>query len=169
MEHQNHSTLIFLINEDVRAIAVTYEKIDLSQDTTKMKYNPEYLSQGRLPKGAVVFKTMDPAIKVDDFVIVPTDTRHGMTVCKVVAVDIEIDFSSEQECHWIVGTVDTREFERLRQQEDAMIATVKAAKVNDERNRLRDSLLANLGGSDIKAIPMFKKSEDTNQEKGGQA
>lgn len=34
---KNYSTAIFLINEDVRAIAVTYEKIDLNQDTTKMK------------------------------------------------------------------------------------------------------------------------------------
>ena len=81
----NHSTAIFLINNDVRAIAVTYEKIDLAKDTTKMmKYQAAYLSGGRLPDGAVVFKTMDTAIKVDDFVIVPTDTRHGMTVCKVV-------------------------------------------------------------------------------------
>lgn len=165
MEHQNISTLIFLINEDVRAIAVTYEAIDLTQDTTKMKYNPEYLSQGALPKGSVVLKTMDPEIKVDDFVIVPTDTRHGMTVCKVVATDIEIDFSSTDQCHWIVGTVNTQEFEHNRQQEDAMIAKVKAAKVNDERNKLRESLLANIGDADIKRIPMFKKSK--GKRKGG--
>lgn len=165
MEHNNLSTLIFLVNEDVRAIAVTYEEIDLSKDTTKMKYNPEYLSKGRLPSGAVIFKTMDPKIKMNDFVIVPTNTRHGMTVCKVVAVDVEIDFQSAEECHWIVGTVDTNEFERLRQQEDEMIARVKAARVNDERKKLAASLLANLGDADIKSIPMVKKSE----EKGGDA
>lgn len=164
MEHQNHSTLIFLVNDEVRAVAVTYEKIDLSQDTTKMKYNPEYLSAGRLPKGAVIFKTMDPDLKVDDFVIVPTDTRHGMTVCKVVAVDVEIDYTSMEECHWIVGTVDTREFERLRQQEDKMIQAVKAAKVNESRNKLRDSLLANIRGVDTARIPMFTKPEDTERK-----
>lgn len=159
MEHRNPSTLIFLVNDDVRAIAVTYEDIDLSKDTTKMKYNPEYLSQGRLPKDAVVFKTMDPTIKVDAFVIIPTNTRHGMTVCKVVAVDIEIDYGSDKECHWIVGTVNTKEFERLRQLEDAMISRIKSAKVNDERHKLRESLLANMGSADLKRIPMFKKSK----------
>lgn len=76
----NYSTAIFLINKDVRAIAVTYEKIDMNQDTTKMKFSAPYLSGGKLPTGATVFKTMDPKVKVDDYVTVPTDTRHGMTV-----------------------------------------------------------------------------------------
>lgn len=162
--HNNHSTLIFLMNEQVRAIAVTYEKIDMDQDTTKMKYNAEYLSAGRLPKGAVIFKTMDPDIKVDDFVIVPTDTRHGMTVCKVVAVDIEIDYSSEDLCHWIVGTVDTTEFERLRQAEDQMIQMVKRGKADEERAKARDQMMAGMKNVDLAAIPMFSKSDDDNGE-----
>jgi len=153
MNVTNYSTAIFLINSNVRAIAVTYEKIDLTKDTTQMKYQPAYLSGGKLPDGAAVFKTMDPDIKVDDFVIVPTDTRHGMTVCKVVATDIEIDLQSDKECHWIVGTVDTSEFESVRQQEEKAIVAIKAGKVKAEQDKLRQEMLAALGDN-VANIPM---------------
>ena len=149
----NYSTAIFLINKDVRAIAVTYEKIDLSKDTTQMKYTAAYLSGGKLPEGAVVFKTMDPTIKVDDYVIVPTDTRHGMTVCKVVAVDIEVDFDSTKECHWIVGTVNTHEFEQIRQQEEQAIIAIKTGEVKNRQDKLRTDLMAALGDH-VLNIPM---------------
>ncbi|MCK5444990.1 MAG: hypothetical protein KAI73_05155 [Rhodospirillaceae bacterium] len=154
----NYSTAIFLINTDVRAIAVTYEKIDLAQDTTQMKYQPAYLAGGQLPKDAVVFKTMNKDIKVSDFVIVPTDTRHGMTVCKVVATDIEIDYDSDKECHWLIGTVNTANFEEIRQQEEKAILAIKAAEVNTKREELSKSLIANLGNN-AKQIPMLNKTE----------
>lgn len=154
----NYSTAIFLINRDVRAIAVTYEKIDVTQDTTQMKYQAAYLSGGRLPDGAAVFKTMNPKIKVNDFVIVPTDTRHGMTVCKVVATDIEIDFDSDKEAHWIVGTVDTREFEDIRQKEERAIIALKQAEVHKKRDELAASLIANIGDA-LPQIPMFNRDE----------
>lgn len=154
----NYSTAIFLINKDVRAIAVTYEKIDLTKDTTQMKYQPAYLSGGRLPDGAVVFKTMDQTVKVDDFVIVPTDTRHGMTVCKVVATDIEVDIESDKECHWIVGTVDTKPFEDLRQMEEQAIIALKRAEVDKKREAMRQDLLRNLGNN-VPQIPMLNVTE----------
>lgn len=166
MKHRNHSTAIFLINDKVRAIATTYEEIDLGKDTTKMKFQPEYLSGGKLPKGAVVFKTMDPDIKVDDFVVVPTDTRHGLTVCKVVAVDIEIDFSSDKECHWVIETVDTTEFERLRQEEEKMILAIKSAETNQEREKLSEALIANLGNG-VKQIPLLDKESPADNKGNG--
>lgn len=150
----NYSTAIFLINKDVRAIAVTYEKIDLNKDTTQMKYQPAYLSGGKLPDGAVVFKTMDPSVKINDFVIVPTDTRHGMTVCKVVATDIEVDMESDKECHWIVGVVDTKPFEHLRQMEEQAIIALKRAEVEKKRETMRQDLLKSLGNN-VPQIPML--------------
>lgn len=156
----NLSTAIFLINKSVRAIAVTYEKIDISQDTTQMKYTPAYLSAGKLPEGAVVFKTMDQDVKVNDFVVVPTDTRHGLTVCKVVAVDVEIDFNDNSQVHWIVGTVDTKPFEEIRQMEAQAIAKIKQARVNQERDKLREALLKDIG--EVTDIPMLDhKAEET--------
>lgn len=156
----NYSTAIFLINKDVRAIAVTYEKIDLNKDTTQMKYQPAYLSGGKLPEGAVVFKTMDPAVQINDFVIVPTDTRHGMTVCKVVATDIEVDLESDKECHWIVGTVDTKPFEHLRQMEEQAIIALKRAEVDKKRDAMRADLLKSLG-SNVPQIPMLNVTAET--------
>jgi len=111
------------------------------------------LSGGKLPNGATVFKTMDPKIKVDDFVIVPTGTRHGMTVCKVVAADIEIDLESDKECHWIVGTVDTTEFEKIRQLEEQAIIAIKAGEVKAKQATLRNNMLASLGDHALD-IPM---------------
>ncbi|MCK5614791.1 hypothetical protein KAR91_73700 [Candidatus Pacearchaeota archaeon] len=144
----NYSTAIFLTDAPVRSIAVTYEKIDMSQDTTKqMKYTPAYLSGGSLPNDAVVFKTMDTDVKIGDFVIVPTDTRHGMTVCKVVGADFEIDFESDKECHWIVGTVNTLDFEKIRQLEEKVIIKIKDGEVNNKRAEMRKSLEASMGGS----------------------
>lgn len=156
----NYSTAIFLINEEVRGIAVTYEEVDLTKDTTKLKYQPAYLEHGRMPKGAVVMKTMDSDIKVNDYVVVPTNTRHGMTVCQVVAVDVEIDFESPDECHWIVGKVDTAPFEELRQQEAEAIAKLKDAKTHKRRKELAAELMDKLDGDSIANIPLLTKQEE---------
>lgn len=153
----NYSTSIFLINKDVRAIAVSYDKIDMDADTTKMKFQPAYLSGGGVPKGAEIYKTMDQSIKINDFVVVPTNTRHGMTVCKVVAIDVEIDFESDEDCHWIVDNVSMENFEKTRQAEDQAIQAMKAAQVNKKRNELSDTMLANMG-DDIPKLEMFNKT-----------
>lgn len=149
----NYSTAIFLINKDVRAIAVTYEKIDMDKDTTKMKFNAPYLSGLKLPAGATIFKTMDQEIKIDDYVIIPTNTRHGMTVCKVVAVDVDIDFDNNHDCSWIVGTVDTAPFEKIRQEEEKAIILIKAGEVKKKQAKLRTDMLTALGDA-VKDIPM---------------
>ena len=141
----NPSTAIFLIDEGVRAVAVTYDAIDLNKDTTKMKFTPAYLASGKLPTGAVLFKTMDKEIQVDDFVIVPTNTRHGMTVCQVKAVDVDVDFDSDDEVHWLVGKVDTAPFEAVRQQEEKILVAVKDAETGAKRKELSDNLKASLG------------------------
>ena len=154
----NYSTAIFLIDPSVRAIAVTYEKIDMDQDTTKqMKYQSAYLSGGNLPKGATIFKTLDQDIEVGHFVIVPTDTRHGMTVCKVVAVDVS------SECHWIVGTVHTFDFESIRQQEEAAIMQIKKKEVAKRREELSNTLRSNIG-DDIPRISLAPVTQPINEE-----
>ena len=60
----NYSTAIFLISDEVRAINVTYERDGDAKRT--------------------LFKTFSKTIKIDDYVVVETNTRHHMTVCKVV-------------------------------------------------------------------------------------
>lgn len=120
----NYSTAVFLINDSVRAIACTYEAGDTAPRT--------------------IFKTFDQSIKVDDFVMVPTDTRHKMTVCKVVAVDVEPDLESGIQMNWIVGIVDRAGFENILEQEQVAIDAMKAAEKNRRREELRKSMLANI-------------------------
>ena len=164
MSVMNYSTAIFLANQDVRCVAVTYEKIDVTKDTTKQKYVPAYLSGGKLPEGAVLFKTFDKDISVNDLVIVPTNTRHGFTVCKVVGVDIDVDFDNQDPMHWIVGKVDTAPFERVRQQEEKMIIELRASQKDKRRRELRQDLLGQIDPDAVKRIPMFTAPSDDGDD-----
>ena len=139
----NYSTAIFLISDVVRAVEATYESHDDAPRT--------------------VFKTMDPSIKVDDFVVVPTTTRHEMTVCKIVAVDVEIDLDSGVTLDWVVGTVDRVDFEAIKKQEADAIATIKSAEKHRKREELREALIADTGEA-LKALEVFTPRDETADE-----
>jgi len=129
----NYSTAVFLINKNVRAVQVTYEATENASRET--------------------FKTLDKSIKVDDFVVVPTDTRHKMTVCKVVAVDVDVNFDSSAPMAWIIGVVDRGPWQVVMSQEGDAIAAIRAAEVNKKRDDLRKALLAD-HADQLKALPI---------------
>lgn len=114
----NYSTAVFLINDDVRCIACTYE---------------ENGSQ-------TLFKTLKQSIDVDDFVIVPTNTRHKMTVVKVVETDVDVDLDASTSMDWIVGVVSTAEYERVLEMESAAIETIKSAEKRKKRDEMREAI-----------------------------
>lgn len=62
----NLTTAVFLVEEKARAVRVEYDP-----DVTRNN-NPSKL-----------FKTVNPDLKKDDLVVVPTHTRHGFTVAKI--------------------------------------------------------------------------------------
>lgn len=115
------SLIVFLINDTVRAI------------------------KGRYEEGGVdtIFKTLDPDIKVDDFVVVQSGTRHGMTVVKVVAVDVDVDLESSIDVLWAVQKIDMNAFGVTLAQEAKAISAVQAAEKARKRDELRKSLFAN--------------------------
>ena len=113
----NYSTAVFLINDDVRAIACTYE----ADEKAKRE----------------IFKTLDKSIAKDDFVVVPTDTRHKMTVVKVVEVDVDVDLDSSIPMQWIVGAVERHDYERILKMEEQAIETIKSAEARLVATRLR--------------------------------
>ncbi|WP_120636055.1 hypothetical protein [Ruegeria sp. EL01] len=116
----NNSTILFLVNDDIRAIACEYEE-----------------------NGPItVFKTFDQTIKVDDLVAVQTDTRHGMTVVKVKNVDIDIDFDNSPKIKWAVQRIDAAAFDGVLAKEGEIIAAVQTAEKKRKRAELRKSLLA---------------------------
>lgn len=132
----NYTTAIFLVSDDVRCITVTYEDHDEA---------PRYM-----------FKSMDDSIKVDDYVVIPTNSRHKMTVAKVVEVDEEIDLDKDIDMKWIVGTIDTVDFENLKEQEEAAMKIIKGAERRRRRAELRAQMLDDIGEETIKAIPIFE-------------
>lgn len=138
----NNSTAVFLINDDVRAVLCTYE--------------PD--AEGK-PAKRSMFKTFDPTIKENDLVIVSTNTRHGMTVCKVVEVDVDVDFESGEEIRWIVGSVDQSDYDRTVADEKQALQRIHKAEKARKRNELRDSLLADYA-DEIKALPIAKHASN---------
>lgn len=130
----NLSTAVFLINDDARAVMVTYEAHEKAPRT--------------------MFKTFDKGIKVDDYVVVPTDTRHNLTVCKVVEVDVDVDFDNATQISWIVGRVDLADVTQIKAQEDKAVEAIKAAEKLKKRKELSDSMKALLKetGADIKLL-----------------
>jgi hypothetical protein len=130
----NFTTAVFLVNRDTRMVSV--------------KYEPD----GKLQR----FKTLDPSIAVDDLVIVPTSTRFGFTVVKVVAVDIEVDFDDGTLVDWIAARVDLEAYRLLAEQEAVMVKTVREAEAKRKRDELAATLMA-AGGDALKALPFVKQ------------
>ncbi len=149
-KRMNYSRAIFLINEDVRLIKVSYETDE----------NGKPVGNSRNVEGLYDFKTFDRSIEVGDYVIVPTNTRHGMTVVRVEEVDCECDIESSLELKWILGTVSTHNADdMLIQKEQQAITKIKAAERAKRRRELRETLLANMDEDAIKALPLHKESE----------
>lgn len=118
----NYSKAIFLINPAVRAVMVNYE--------------PDKPSTNR------IYKTLDQSIVPDDYVIIPTDSRHKLTVARVTEVDLDIDMDSPEEVRWIVGVVDRKNYDELVKAEQEGIKTVKAAELRKKREEMKESIFA---------------------------
>ena len=119
----NYSTALFLFNDKLRAVNVSYDPT--------CKNEP-----------LVVFKTLDPDTKPGDFVVVPTETRHKMTVVKVVDVDVDVDFESTVKMEWIIGRVDRASYEETLTQEGRAIAKMKSAEAHKKREELKNAMFA---------------------------
>jgi hypothetical protein len=139
----NYSTAIFLINPKVRAIAAIYEP-----DTDSRK-SPR-----------TVFKTFDPSIEVNDYILVPTETRHKMTVNKVVEVDVEPDLESPATMQWVIGIVDRSAYEDVLAQEASAIDLMKAAEKTHAREELRKKMMAHVDETKLAALQITRMTGD---------
>lgn len=117
---KNFSLLAFLVNDSVRCISATYEAADNS------------------PREQ--FKTLDQTIKPGDFIVVPTGTRHKMTVCKVVEVDLEPDLESSVTMEWVVQKIDRSEFETLIAREEQSIRKARDVEKSHLRREMREKI-----------------------------
>lgn len=137
----NLSTAVFLLkNSAARAVLVTYEP-----DTYSKKQE------------RVMYKTFDSTIQKDDYVVVPTDTRHNLTVCKVDAVDVDVDFDSSTQIAWIVGKVSMADVNAIKAQEENIINIIKQAEKNKKKMELQASMeaLVTASGGDVALLSLI--------------
>jgi hypothetical protein len=125
------SKVVFLINDQVRLIRVTYEKDDVPVlNSSKREY---------------CFKTMDQAVQVGDYVVVETSTRHGLTVCQVSAVDLDVDFDDGVALKWAFQRVDSENVKSILASEEEAVAAAKRAELKRKRIQLRGEIFAEHG------------------------
>lgn len=136
----NYSTTVFLINPNVRAIVCTYEADHSAKKTT--------------------FKSLDQSIKKDDLVVVPTDTRHRFTVCKVTEVDADVDFDGSETMLWIVSKVDLADHNMTLVEEAEAVSAIKSAEIRKKREDLAASLMADKAASHIASLPMATRAAE---------
>lgn len=124
----NLSTAIFLVNKAVRPVRVVYDPDNFKNN------NPNKL-----------FKTLDESLVKDDFVIVPTNTRHGFTVAKVEEVGFRVDFHSTEQFAWIAGKLDKAAYDNIIEQEKVVVDRIG----NAEENRIRAELAKSMGLAEV--------------------
>lgn len=139
----NYSTAVFLINKDVRAILTVYD---------------DFTTEAEGKRKAVMHKTLDAGIKAGDYVIVPTHTRHKMTVVKVLATDVDVDFDSDNNVEWVIGKVDKAAYDGIVAQEQQATVAIRSAEAQSKREELKQKLLK-LDEAQIKALPIYKNGQ----------
>jgi len=141
IDNLNYSTAIFLVNDEVRAVDVSYETLE---------QNPK--------RKLVTFKTFRRDIVVGDIVVVPSTTRYAMTCCLVEAVDVDVDFDTHVKMDWIVDKVQQGGYHAAVEQEQQGIETIKAKKQEQKRKAVRAAFLAD--NPDIRALPICTVADE---------
>ncbi len=116
----NYTTILFAFNKKLRAVKVTYE--------------PEQCGY--------TYKTLDPDIKVGDYVVIPTTTRHKMTIGQVSEVDILVDIDSSLELKWIIGKVDKQAHDVVIKGEEEIVNEIKQSEANARIKQIQENMAA---------------------------
>lgn len=138
----NKSLAVFLASNECRMIKISYEPDD---------------------KSPVGFKTFDKSLKVDDLVVIPTNTRHEFTVAKVVAVDIEVDLDTGTQYQWIAGRFDPKGHLSTLEREAKMLEAIRSAELKRKREQLKSDLINDLGGDENLLIIDANSSDEKTE------
>ena len=137
----NYSSAVMLINQNIRAVKVTYEP-DIE------------LVPGAPKKERTIFKTLDQTIQKGDYVVVPTDTRHKLTVVQVDEVDVDVDFESSVELKWIVCKSPMENYKNILVEEAKWVEALKAAERNRKREEIKKSMLDMAKTDELEKLPI---------------
>lgn len=130
----NYSTAVMLINQSIRAVRGKYEE----------NGTPE------------VFKTIDADLKVDDFAVVESGTRWGLTVVKISAVDVEVDFDSNKEVGWVVQKVNKPGHDNIKRMESQAIDVIKKGELRKRREDIRQNTVDAIAAGEIDKLDITR-------------
>ena len=157
----NYSKAIFLINDDVIAVRCSYAPAAGTTVPVPLDKEPKF----NRPEEWTTFKTFNKDLKVGDYVVVPSGTRWGVTVCRVAEVDIDLDLETGEDVGWIIGRVSLEDYKRLQAQEEQAIAAIKSAQKRKKREELKEAMLADMPEEQLKTLPIY----DADHKSGGKA
>lgn len=118
---KNPTTAAFIVHENLRAVTLQYDPDDA---------------------GVSMGKTFDADIKSGDLVTVTAGTRHGVTIAKVVDVDVDVDPTTTREFRWVGQVIDNDVIADLEETEKNMLDAIKASARKKQQRELRASFLA---------------------------
>lgn len=122
----NEKTVLFLVNDSLRAVRVSYDENDRNKDTIK--------------------KTFLTDLKVGEFVVVETATRHNATICKVIAVDVEVDVEDPNlDVGWVIERANLDKLDALRKAEKEAVEIIKNAKKKKAKEAMRAMVMESCG------------------------
>lgn len=138
----NYSTAVMLINPSIRAVRGQYDPNHKS-----MEYN--------------IFKTLDQNIKVDDYVVVESGTRHHLTTVKIVEVDVTINFDGQSEMKWVIQKIDIEPFDKIKKMEADAVDLIKRGEMRKRREDIRKNTLDAIAAGEIDNLAITKLTSGT--------
>ena len=135
---------IFLINDQVKALKGEYE-----------------------PDGTPsLLKTFDPTIKVGDYLVVQSTTRHKITTVKVTEVNVDFDMHGTTPMQWVISKVDLNAYTEMLENEDAAIRKLADLRMRREREQLRKTMLGDYA-SEIDGLAIAQIAAPTKEDVTG--
>ncbi len=123
----NYSTAVMLINENIRAVNVTYSPD--KEDETQNRYT---------------FKTLDPTIEKGDYVVVGLNSRgrdHDLIVVQVDEVDVDVNFEHDRQIKWILTKINLAESEEIAKEEAKWIEQIQKSEIRKKKKELKEGML----------------------------
>lgn len=142
----NYSTAVMLINQSIRAVQGQYEQ------------NGSY----------AVFKTIDQNLKVDDFAVVESGTRWGITTVKITAADVDVDFDSSTQIGWVLHKVDMAQHEEIKKMEADAIEMLRKGELRKRRQDIRSNTLDAMSAGEIDKLDIAKLGGNAIEHKASE-
>lgn len=130
----NYSTSIMIANDKIRAIRGQYE--DAGKQT--------------------LFKTLDPSVKVGDYMVVESSTRWGITTVKITALDVPVDYDSPEEVRWAISKIDMATHEEIKKTEAQVIEVIQKGEMRKRREDIKKNTLDAFAAGELDGLDISK-------------